>query len=244
VHAHSPEARRHRPWRRLAARVGLALIAACSITIGLIAWEIHVLTMPTQPEHVGPSNGERRALLIVDVQEDYTGVTARGRFPYANSADFIERLNALAERAQATGVDVIYIRQVLHRPLSRLVSHLFLGSTTLEGEPGAEFDRRLRLVSNARFQKPLSDAFSSREFEEFVRARGIGELFLAGLDGAGCIDVTARGARQRGLFVTVLEDAVTSQSSERFRERKAEYPKLGIRVLSSAQLDFGASRRP
>ncbi|HKO46311.1 MAG TPA: isochorismatase family cysteine hydrolase [Polyangiaceae bacterium] len=212
--------------------------------IGLVAWEIRVLTTPTQAEHVRPSSSERKALLVVDVQEDYTGVTARGRFPYPNSADFIERLNALAARAQAAGIEVIYVRQVFRRPLSRLVSHLILGSTTLEGEPGAEFDRRLRLVSNHRFQKPFSDAFSSRAFEELVRARGIGELYLAGLDGAGCIDVTARGARQRGLSVTVLEDAVTSQRSERFRERKAEYPKLGIRVLSSAQLDFGPSREP
>jgi nicotinamidase-related amidase len=99
-------------------------------------------------------------------------------------------------------------------------------------------------VSTDRFEKPFSDAFSSQAFEEFVRARGIGELFLAGLDGAGCIDVTARGARQRGLSVTVLEDVVTSQNSERFRELKAEYPRLGIRVLSSAQLDFGAKRQP
>jgi nicotinamidase-related amidase len=244
MYPHSAEAPRHRRWQRLAAQVGLALSATLAVLIGLIAWEIHVLTTPTQPEHVRPSSGERRALLVVDVQEDYTGATARGRFPYPNSAEFIERLNALAERGEAAGLDVIYIRQVLRRPLSRLVSHLVLGSTALAGEPGAEFDRRLRLVSNDRFQKPFSDAFSSREFEAFVRARGIGELFLAGLDGAGCIDVTARGARQRGLSVTVLEDAVTSQSSERFQERKAEYPKLGIRVLSSAQLDFVASRQP
>jgi nicotinamidase-related amidase len=244
MHSRSPEARPHRPWRRLAARVGLALVATLAVLIGLIAWEVHVLTTPTQPEHVRPSNGGRKALLVVDAQEDYTGVTARGRFPYPDSADFIARLNALSERAKAAGLEVIYVRQVLRRPLSRLVSHLFLGSTTLEGAPGAEFDRRLRLVSNDRFQKPFSDAFSSRAFEEFVRARGIGELFLAGLDGAGCIDVTARAARQRGLSVTVLEDAVTSQSRERFRERKTEYPKLGIRVLSTTQFDFGASRRP
>jgi nicotinamidase-related amidase len=244
MHPASAEPRRHRAWRKLAARVSLALVATLALLIGLIAWEIHVLTTPTQPEHVRPSSGERKALLVVDVQEDYTGVTARGRFPYPNSAEFIERLNALVERAEAAGLDVIYVRQVLRRPLSRLVSHLVLGSTTLEGEPGAEFDRRLRLVSNHRFQKPLSDAFSSRAFEEFVLTRGIGELFLAGLDGAGCIDVTARGARQRGLSVTVLEDAVTSQSSERFSARKAEYPRLGIRVRSTAHFDFGASRQP
>jgi nicotinamidase/pyrazinamidase len=243
MHPPSAEARRQRRWKRLAARVGFAITAALAVLTGLIAWELRVLTAPTQPERTRPPSGERKALVVVDVQEDYTGVAARGRFPYPDSADFIERLNVLAERAQAAGFDVIYVRQVLRRPLSRLVSHLVLGSTTLEGEPGAELDRRLRLVSNDRFEKPFSDAFSSRPFEDFVRRRGIGELFLAGLDGAGCIDVTARGARQRGIFVTVLEDAVMSQSSERFRERRAEYPPLGIRVLSSTQLDFGAPRQ-
>jgi nicotinamidase-related amidase len=79
-----------------------------------------------------------------------------------------------------------------------------------------------------------------------VRNREIRELYLAGLDGAGCVDVTVRGARNRGLSALILEDVVASQSDEDFRRLKAQYPAIGIRVLSSSelQLDPAPSHQP
>jgi nicotinamidase/pyrazinamidase len=213
-------------------RVSLALSAALLLFVGALGAEIRQLTAVTSPEPGQTSSGMRRALVVLDLQEDYTGTEARPPFPYAGSAALIERINHLAKRASGAGAEVVYVRQVFDRPLSKVVSHVLLGSTVLEGSRGAEFDQRLRFASSNRFEKPFADAFSSDAFDAFLAAHGIGELVLVGLDGAGCVDKTARGARNRGLAVTIVEPLVASRDATAWDAAKRDYPELGIRVVS------------
>lgn len=227
-------------WRAFRFIVVLCGLAAAFVAV--LAYEIHWLTTPTEGQTQGGALpvGSRKALVVLDVQEDYTGTTARAPFPYASAGELIARLNQLGARAAASDIDVIYVRQVFQRPLSKVVSHLLLGGTVLPGSIGAEFDRRLQRVTPHVFEKPRSDAFSSNAFETFVRSRDIGELILVGLDGAGCVDITARGARNRGLAVTILADAVVARDAADWRAKRQEYPTLGIRVLDSARFEFSA----
>jgi len=75
-------------------------------------------------------------------------------------------------------------------------------------------DRRLTQVSWARtFTKKQSDAFLSPAFDSFLREQQ-GRLLLVGLDGAYCVDATARGALNRGYRVTLFPAAISTESGK------------------------------
>jgi nicotinamidase-related amidase len=102
-------------------------------------------------------------------------------------------------------------------------------------------DHRLQPRSDHVLEKPHADAFSSPQFRDFITTRQIGRLQLVGLDGAGCVDATARGARAHGLSVTIVQDAVASLEPEAVAEKRQDYEALGIE-LESAQTLLSAHR--
>lgn len=223
------------PWVRGLKRVAMGA-AAAALTVGAyLALAVHRLTSVTEPE-AGLVVGTRTALVVLDVQEEYTGSVARAPFPYVGSEALIERINALAKHRAAANVDVVYIRQIYSDPTAQIVSLLLLGMRGWPGSAGAQLDHRLSPSSAPVLDKPYADAFSSASFRDFINTRHIGRLELVGLDGAGCIDATARGARARGLGVTVVQDAVASLDPDAVTEKRQDYAELGIELASSSAL--------
>lgn len=216
-------------------RVALGLVVAALSGAACLAWTIHRLTSVTEPEP-GFVVGTRTALVVLDVQEEYTGSAARAPFPYANSEALIQRINALANHSAASDVAVVYVRQIYSDYLAQLVSLLFLGKRGWPASAGAELDRRLQLNANPVLDKPHADAFSSAQFRDFISSHQIGRLQLVGLDGAGCVDSTARSARARGLSVTVVQDAVASLEPDAALEKREDYAALGIKLESAQTL--------
>lgn len=53
----------------------------------------------------------KKALLVIDVQEDYTGTTAKSPFPYKNSEKLINNINKLIDEAKRRNMLVVYIKQ-------------------------------------------------------------------------------------------------------------------------------------
>lgn len=224
------------PPRTVLKRAVVALGVVFLLLIFSVIREVRRLDGVTTPE--SRSNpGTETALFVLDLQEEYTGPSALPPFPYAGSAELIERVNLLAKRSAESGVHVLYVRQVYSSKLSRLVSWLLLGKRGWPGSSGAELDQRLRLASDDIVDKPAADAFSSELVQEFVATHHVGKLWLVGLDGAGCIDRTARGARARGLSVSILDDAVVSLDAVKLRSLRSDYAAIGITVVpSSARL--------
>lgn len=58
-------------------RASLALSAALLLFVGALGAEIRQLTAVPSPESGQTSSGTRRALVVLDLQEDYTGTAAR-----------------------------------------------------------------------------------------------------------------------------------------------------------------------
>jgi nicotinamidase-related amidase len=200
-----------------------------------MAVAIHRLESVAEPE-AGFVVGSRTALVVLDVQEEYTGSVARAPFPYADSEALIHRINTLAKHRAAAGVEVVYVRQLYSDDLAQLVSLLLLGKRGWPGSAGAELDHRLERSSEPVLEKPHADAFSSAQFRDFITTRQIGRLELVGLDGAGCVDTTARGARAHGLSVTIVQDAVVSLDLEAVAAKRQDYATLGIELTSMPTL--------
>src|SRR6478609_10021751 len=134
-----------RRWRRTLKRLAQLTGVALTILALALAWEIRKLDGVSAPE-AGWSVGDQTALLVLDVQEEYTGSRARPPFPYPRAAELIARINGIARRSADSKAHVLYVRQVYSSWLARLVSTLFLGGRGKPGSPGAESDHRMQPV--------------------------------------------------------------------------------------------------
>lgn len=54
---------------------------------------------------------EKKALLVIDIQEDYTGLTAKPPFPYKDSERLIATVNKIIETAARKNLIIVYIQQ-------------------------------------------------------------------------------------------------------------------------------------
>ncbi|WP_256638879.1 cysteine hydrolase family protein [Streptomyces murinus] len=166
----------------------------------------------------GPT-GERTALVVVDVQNDFcTGPTALARFggdPTVLDAAVAGTVRAVAA-ARARDVEVVFVRftgDPEHQGAAWRSRDHALGKRPkcLEGSWGAEFHRVAPAPGERVFTKRARfDAFLGEGFEEHLGARGVGHLVLAGVYADVCVDTTARTAFQKGFHVTVLTDCTTA----------------------------------
>ena len=93
--------------------------------------------MPTTGEKIGEYENSGRALLVIDLQEAFTGRFAKPGLRYPDFDKYVNTVNRVIKKASAKGMKVIYIRQIFDGFLGTLVSKLFLEGSALEGTPGA-----------------------------------------------------------------------------------------------------------
>jgi len=180
------------------------------------------LYTPTTGPRIARYNHPAKALLVIDVQEDYTGLRGGQPSIFKKPERVIATINALIEKASISGMKVVYIRQIFDNNF--ITRHLV--GRTIEGLPGTELDSRVKVISRNDFTKKISDAFSNPKLDEFLVASHVDELYLVGLDGAYCVYYTAMGARNRGYKVTVIKDAIlTRKNMDNLLE---QYKKDGI----------------
>ena len=158
---------------------------------------------PTKGPKIEIYTSPRTALLVIDLQEDYTGPEAK---QYYRDADkIISVTNELIVEAQSKGTLVVFIENTFANPIFRVI----VGGLNAPGAPGTEMDRRLiRIPGTRTFVKQTSDAFSTPELEIFLRNNQVNHVLVAGLDGVACVDATARGALNRGYEVTMIPKAI------------------------------------
>ncbi|MDV9188441.1 isochorismatase family cysteine hydrolase [Streptomyces sp. SR27] len=164
-------------------------------------------------------NPEGTALVVVDLQNDFcTGATAMARYgkdPAALDTAVAGCVRAVA-RARERGVEVVFVRFVgdpEHQGAGWRLRDRTLGKRPkcLEGSWGVGFHAATPAPDERVFTKRACfDAFLADGFEEYLVARGVGHLALAGLYADVCVDSTARTAFQKGFHVTLLTDCSTS----------------------------------
>lgn len=177
----------------------------------------------------------QKALLVIDIQEDYTGSTATPPFPYKNSESLIQTVNLLIHKAVPKNYLIVYIRQEFAGFAGKLVSKMLLNGRSIEGNPGAEIDHRINIVSENIFPKPMASAFSNPKFEAFLDAHRITELYLTGLDAEFCVHATGKSAVKRGYQVSIIKDAVAMRAEKKWEALLKKYERDGIKLLSSGE---------
>ena len=169
------------------------------------------------------------ALLVIDIQEGITGKYSVYKAHADQAPAFIKSVNKVILMADSLRVPVIYIQQQTENWLLNWNDDYVLAI----GARGVALDQRMEIVSENIFTKPISDAFSNPELEEFLIEDQISKLLVTGLDIAGCAFNTSMAAKNRGYEVIVIEDAVISKNQELKEEKLIELKNEGIRITNS-----------
>lgn len=208
--------------------ISLAVVVAVAVIgAAVMARKIYA---PTQGQKIGKYEDPRKALFVIDVQEDYTGLKGRKPALYKDVEGRIATINSLIDSASKSDMEVVYIRQIFP---DNLITRLFIGRT-IEGRPGTELDSRIRMINQNDFTKKISDAFSNPWLDDFLTRNQINELYLTGLDAAYCVYYTALGALNRGYKVTIIRDAIMTRKD--MNDVLKRYEDKGISLTSSESL--------
>jgi acyl-CoA reductase-like NAD-dependent aldehyde dehydrogenase/nicotinamidase-related amidase len=150
-----------------------------------------------------------RALLLVDLQEDY--LAAPGLVP--SRGEVTARVAWLLARCRAAGVPVLHVWTTVRREEDQRFSHWRRDDVwrCVAGTPGHATPDELRPIAG----EPVVDkthysGFAGTKLEPLLRERGVTEVWLAGVHGHACLRATALDADRLGFAVIVAADAVAS----------------------------------
>ncbi|MGN0537883.1 MAG: isochorismatase family protein [Acutalibacteraceae bacterium] len=142
----------------------------------------------------------KKALLVVDMQELYIGENHIDYFDY--SPNLINSVNQVINKNKEN--IVVYIRTVVKRNwLNKHIPYY-----AYEGTEAAELAGCLNKVSDFVFDKSVGDAFSNKALIEFLNKNHIDTVEIIGVDGGGCVSLTAIGAVKNKLNVIINTKAI------------------------------------
>jgi nicotinamidase/pyrazinamidase len=157
-------------------------------------------------------NRKRRALIIVDVQNDFC---PGGSLAVAHGDEVIEPLNALAREFLAADDLVVKSRDWHHSKTRHFAAY---GGTwpvhCVRGTRGAEFhpslidDPRISIISKARMDADEYSAFDGTGLADLLRQQGVEEVWVGGLATDYCVKQTALDAAREGFKVKAVADAM------------------------------------
>jgi nicotinamidase-related amidase len=150
-----------------------------------------------------------KALVIVDMQEDYIG--EKSKYNFVNKQDTIDNINQrIANSEQSTAI--IYMKNARKGVSSDLV-------------------KGLNVVSDLIFTKEKSSSFSSEEFYDYVNHNNIDEIEIVGIDGNCCIKATSVDGIKNGLQVTILLSCVGVINKDRFLKTRQALTELQVKII-------------
>jgi nicotinamidase-related amidase len=216
-------------------KISIITVVVIVCAIALLVGGIYMTAKPTHGDKIQQYGNPQQALLVIDVQEDFTGPTAKPQFAYKNPEKIINSVNAIIEKASKKNINIIYVRQEFDGLWGKTISVLTSGGNAIKGNPGTEIDKRISILSKNIFPKPMPDAFSNPNLEAFLIEHQVNTLYLTGLDAEFCVHFTAWGALDRGYKVYIITDSVALRNEKKWDELLQQYRDEGITLISSQQ---------
>lgn len=144
-----------------------------------------------------------RALLIIDIQNDYF---PGGRFPLVGPEDAAAAASRVLARFRAGDEPIVHVQHVWDAEDAAFFQ---------PGTPGIEiYGKVAPAAGEPVVQKELPNAFLGTGLEERLRGDGIDALVVAGMMSSMCVDATVRAAADLGFGVTVVHDACAAPNLE------------------------------
>ena len=185
---------------------------------------------PRNTARVGETtNTTRRALLLIDFQEDFLAPGGRMPVDQGQVRPAIDAARRAVDEARHEGDLMVKIGNEFRH--SDVIGNFFRHHAAIKGSPGAAWDGRIDPSEATYVSKWRSDAFCNPELMALLDEAHVGQVRLTGLYAKACVSATAKAARRRGLSVQVISDATACSSD---KSRQAALDKLrtiGIEVL-------------
>lgn len=207
----------------------------------LIGWSRH--SVP-KPERISQYKDPTSALLVLDVQEEFTGTSAWYSMPRAAAAQLIEVVNDVTKKAKETGVFVAYAQRGFGRGSSNILGRYLFGCRATE-RSNCPVDPQVHSVSGYSFSTPRADAFSNPKLDAFLRNRRVSHIFLMGVDGVTSVARTARSALKRGYNVTFIGDGIVTAFEKKWARKLKDFSAEEAFAITSGEfrdlLDAGGA---
>lgn len=165
-----------------------------------------------------------KALLVIDMQNVCVGENHAEFFHYDNHKLLNSVNAAIADNENNL---VVYIRNIMKKSLL----NKFAPFQAYEGTSEVELVEGLNLVSDYVFDKYTGDAFSNKELLGFLKERAVDEIEVVGVDGGGCVALTALGAVKNGFRVTVNTKAVGTMFDKNEEKYYKKLKEQGARFI-------------
>lgn len=164
---------------------------------------------------------DRQALVVVDMQNAFChelGSVVVRRGPLAGVDGVVERVRQVVGLARASGVPVLFTRQVF-RPggldMGRNLRRRLAGAdptSMVEGSWDAQLLEGLAADGDVVVDKCRYDAFLHTPLESVLDGYGVTELEICGVVTNVCVESTARSAYMRDYSVTLLADCCAART--------------------------------
>ena len=222
--------------RILIAVAGLLVLGGA--VLGILVWRA---TSPTQGPRI-EAGRTGKALVLIDLQEDYTGPHAKQ--PYAQADRLVAVANQLSAAARAGGWPVFFVKVAMP---DDWFHGMMTGFTAIAGTKGAELDARLdRPPGAVDIVKTTADAFGNPALDAELGKGRIGELYIAGVDAGFCVKATIAGARNRGYAVSAVREGIATRHRTKLELLFQHYQAQGavMKSLAEAKAELGATPAP
>lgn len=169
----------------------------------------------------------RKALIVIDMQNDYLWDKRKKMFTY-DTEKLTDEVNSAIARYREDGAFIIYVAQVFPDiPTNRLI----IGFSIKDTE-GAKFWKGLNVVSDLYFEKNFPDSFTAKEFKAHMKEMQYSEITVCGLDLCGCVGRTALGAVKVCDNVSLIESATgTRYKEKKIASMKQKLTKAGVKII-------------
>lgn len=168
----------------------------------------------------------KKALLVIDMQNDYLWENRKEKFSY-DTIVLVNKVNETIKKYKDE-CDVIYISHLIQN----IITNRILFGYSIAGTKGADLYKDLDIVSDLKFNKYFSNAYHSKQFDDYMKKTNHDEIILCGLDLCGCIYHTSIGALKRNKKVYIVEDSIGCKFPKQKREKiKKKLKNMGVKFI-------------
>lgn len=167
----------------------------------------------------------KRALIVVDIQNDYF---SGGKWPLAGQEKAAGNAARVIDRARAAGDLVVFVRHESPRENAPFLA---------PGTPGAEIHASVRnRPEEPVIVKNSINAFLGTDLKRTLDDNGVEDVTILGSMSHMCVDAATRAAADYGYKVAVVHDACATRDQE-FGDRKVAAAEVHAAFM--AALGFG-----
>ena len=205
--------------------IGLGLLV-----LGVVIYMAYCLRkvgLPTKGPAIDIASRPKTALVVIDVQEDFTRNTGKNAFQADLRDAALAEIGRQVQASRAAGHEIVFIKNVFRDWPVIAAMKLVAGGIGTPGREGLRLDRSLTVGDAPVFEKSVGDTFSNPAFEAWLAEKQVGNLILVGLDACHCVQLTARGALARGYKVEILEPATLTTTPDKWALLKNDLGREG-----------------